>query len=176
MSALWTRRLSQWASWPRIVALGVAVVVFNVGLLPHMAPLGLDFLPDTHFAYRPETLAHWLAAYSPAARQQTLWGHLTLDALYPCLYGSLLALLLARSWGPRFSGWWVWLPLAGVLCDYGENIVLAVLLGRWPAWSPTLAWVAGALTTAKWLFIFGTLGAILGGFLIRGLEALRQRA
>ncbi len=163
-STTWHQRLLAWASWPRIFALALIVVGFNRWMLPHIAPLGLAYLPDTHLYYPPETLWQWLAAYSPAERARALWGHLTFDLAYPLLYGALLLLLLAKSWGPRFKPWLARLPLAMILCDYGENFALAALFTHWPGHNTSLAWLACGLTLAKWLLFGGIVVAITVGF------------
>jgi len=161
------QRISQWASWPRIFALALIVVGFNRWMLPHIAPLGLTYLPDTHLYYTPETLWQWLAAYSPTERQRALWGHLTFDLVYPLLYGSLLLLLLAKSWGIRFQSWITRLPLAMVLYDYGENFALAALFSHWPTRHTVLAWLACGLTFTKWFFFGGILITMAIGLYLR---------
>ncbi len=163
-STTWHQQLLAWSSWPRICALTLIVVAFNRWMRPHIAPLGLAYLPDTHLYYTPETLWQWLAAYNPAERTRAFWGHLTLDLIYPLLYGALLLLLLAKNWGSRLKPRLLWLPLAVILCDYGENFALAALFAHPSARNTTLAWLACGLTLTKWLLLGGIIVAITMGF------------
>lgn len=61
------------------------------------------------------------------------WVTALLDTLYPLVYGSFFAGMVARLAGSMRS-WAVWPGLIGVDCDYVENITQLLALADDPSW------------------------------------------
>jgi hypothetical protein len=111
---------------------------------------------DIRFGYAPDTLFEIAAGLGERGRQFYALSELTADLIYPLLYSSFFSLLLARLIQRAFPGRAGWrqlalLPLAALVCDYGENAALATILLGFPGTMP-LAPIASLLTTAKWIF------------------------
>ncbi|GIH91222.1 hypothetical protein ACFFMN_09500 [Planobispora siamensis] len=87
-----------------------------------------------------------LAAYGEEGRERYLTLLATLDLLFPPLLA--LTCALAAALGAGRVRWWIWpVPVAALVADYTENVVLVILLTRYPGPGPA-AWLP-ALTTVK---------------------------
>jgi hypothetical protein len=59
------------------------------------------------------------------------------------------------------------LPFLGMIGDYLENISTSIVMWRYPQATPVIDWMAGILTTLKWLLIAGSfIGLLVGGVLL----------
>jgi len=168
----WARR----ARPPVVGGLTVVFVGYNVLLgrvfTPPAQP-GQVQAPDLLLGYSPARLHELLAIWQPA-KATFLFGHLVFDNLYPLVYGSLLLLVLARLYvpwaGDRLRAGVGALPVIAVVADWGENLLLSLLMARYPLFWPGLAWLAAACTTTKWLAIgLSGLALLLGG-VARGVQ------
>ena len=81
---------------------------------------------------------------------------LTLDLVFPLLYGALFAAPLARLATPGWRRWLIALPVGAAGADLLENFTIAYL-----AWTQPLAWLAYAFTLAKNILLAATLLALL---------------
>ncbi len=153
------------------------VIGFQAFIFPRVTPKTSPPLPlpDIHLAYTPKHLAMDLGAWLPF-RSSFLVIHLGWDMLYPVIYGAFLAQVLAFLYRPseerqRPPSWTLTLPLAMVMADWGENLLLALLMVRHPLSSSPLAWLATGCTSLKW----GLLGVILGLALGKGMHQTWRR-
>ncbi len=172
--ARWEDLLARWARWPVMLALAGVALAFPLFLFPRFMPLtgsapaaALDIRVGGYSAAQVEAL---LSAMTPAQRRAAAWAHLTVDGVYPLIYGAWLALLLFRAWPER--RFWLLAPLV-VLADGLENALLALLYARYPQGVAALTPWAAKVTALKWALIALSAGLILGG----GLRAwlARQR-
>src|SRR5262249_42149061 len=140
-----------------LLAVGALIVensfVF-VGSVPYFRRLtgGLGILdmlplPDPARAHRA------LALLGPDGRHQYAVLLITFDVLFP-----LTLALFFRAW---LSGRLQWLPWATLALDYAENIACGVLVATFPNESAAVAWLAGALTAAKFAGYAACLLAVL---------------
>jgi hypothetical protein len=178
-----SQRLVERASWR---SLGLVLLVY-VGLVAtlswaegqikqHSGGLGV---PDLMQGFTAETLYERLAAFGPAGRSIYLRAELV-DLVYPLVYASFFALLLAlvaRTLLPATSRWRALclLPYAAMLCDYLENACLFAVLLRHPERLDAVANAGGVFNLGKWVCFAPTLLLALLGLAALGVHALRAR-
>lgn len=156
------------ANWKNVLLFFALQVFFNVVILPSMSAGDARNRPilDLQFFYTPAQAYAIISAYAPAVRQTAALMHLTLDIIYPLVYGTLLSLLLVLTWRRACASAddnLVFLPWLGVLFDYLENIGLASLYLAYPARLVGLAWITAALTAAKWTAVGASFVLIVTG-------------
>ncbi len=153
--------LARWATGPVILALALAALVLMQMLGRTGRTDGMAL--DVRLGYTTAVAQAAIAPLSPAQRDAAARAHLTLDVLYPLVYGLFFALLLMRLW-PRRR---VWL-LAGavVLADLTENGLLAALYWTYPR-ELRLIPMASTVTTLKWILVAVVFVALVWGGLQR---------
>ena len=162
-----------WANGKGVLLFAALELAFNFFILPAMAPkTGLAAqapLFDVKLWYTPQELGRALMLFTPAQRRAAAIGHLTLDVLYPLVYGTLFSLLLILLHRPfSTAGRYrrlLALPWLAVLADYGENLLLAALFLAYPARLPALERLAPLFTALKWALVSLTLLAVTWGLL-----------
>jgi hypothetical protein len=125
------------------------------------------------FGYSPAQAYDVIAAYGRAGRKAYAVLLLTLDLLFPFLYGSFLFLSLrAVSLGAGFSKRWAGrlggIGFAAAVCDWLENICFLSLMGEFPGQSVPVARVASFFTVTKFLLS----GISVVALLVVGIFAL----
>ncbi len=142
--------------------IGVVGLLF---LMQRTWPPGIP-MPDLRWTYTARDLNRWLALLDPGARRWFGLWHLTLDLLWPLVYGTLL--LKGTRWlasrRPLVRGLPALVVLV-VLSDLVENGALALYAWKVPRAPVALAWLAVRATTLKWtllvLLVLGSLRALL---------------
>lgn len=140
--------LSRYARWPLVTALGVISLLFPPVVFRFAMP-AQGIALDTRLAYTAADVQAALGALTPAQRSAAALGHLTLDGLYPLIYGLFFALLLIRLWPAK--PWWR-LAFLMIAADWLENVFLAALYRLYPRGMGLVPW-ASAATTFKWALI-----------------------
>ena len=143
--------LNRAARWPVLLALALASLVL-MGLMSRVgAHAGQPEATalDLRWGYTPAEVQQAIAPLTPAQREQAARLHLTLDVLYPLVYGSLFALLLFALWPGR--RWWL-LAGAVVLVDWTENAFLATIYRAYPQRQSLVPW-ASTVTQVKWALV-----------------------
>ena len=136
---------------------------------------GLELL-DTRQWYTPEQAAALFGALDrldPRARAVYAWTEVSVDLLFPVVYGLLLAVALLRLVGngrPLYL-----LPLGGAVADVFENISIALLAATYDGAPSSWTRVAAAFTLLKSVLLLAALAAVAGG-VIRWLWAVRRVA
>ncbi len=132
--------------------------------------------PDGRWGYSPANVHEFLGLVGPAGRQLYAWTQVTLDLVFPFLYGLLLSGWIARTPPPRISRYAVWLPWLAALLDLGENGILAYLAWTWTADGPpsSVAALASKATRGKWVCLGLAILCVLPGSL-RHLWQRRHR-
>jgi hypothetical protein len=77
---------------------------------------------------------------------------LTLDLVFPLIYGSLFCLLTASLARAQWA-WLVTIPLFAALSDLVENSIVAYLAWSYAGQESSLAWLAAAVTLIKTLLL-----------------------
>jgi hypothetical protein len=145
-----------------VVGIALTSEVFNwrQDLLGHGA--GSKVL-DTRLWYTPDDVRDFLHEIGLTGRQLYLVTQLSVDLLFPAMYGLLCALLLVRLWGRMWGGFFAAVALAAAASDVVENLCTAVLAATFEGQSSWLALPAVLATLAKFGLTFVALVAIVGG-------------
>lgn len=172
--------LQRWANWKVITVLAVLFLAFDLFVLPALASPGGEDLPvlDLKFWYTPQQAFNAISEYSPQARQTSVVTHLTVDIVYPLVYGLLLSLLLIivfRNATPVQQRQLPLLPWRAVIADYLENIGLVAMFLLYPSQFPLLSWMTAIFTALKWIQIGFSFLALLIGVLLLVLNRWKRR-
>lgn len=94
----------KWASWKSILALFALQMLFNLVIMPGASSNDTHDLPvlDLQFFYTPERAYEIISAYTPELRQAAAITRLTLDIIYPLVYGLMICLLLIVTFRRAF--------------------------------------------------------------------------
>ena len=100
-------------------------------------------------------------AYGEQGRAAYIRARFTFDLIWPLVYGFFLVTAIswvfARGFPPESRWRWANLaPILGMLFDYLENISTSLVMFRYPATTPIVAWLAPFFTTVKWIFVNGS--------------------
>jgi hypothetical protein len=154
--------ITKYANGKNLLILLGLVIVINIFLViamggnPNLQPL------DLQFSYSPDRAYELLGAYNETERFYYMIAELTLDILYPLVYGALLSFILYMLHkNLKFAK----LPFDVVIIDYLENIGIVIMLLNYPTRIDWLASLTGIFTTLKWLFLAVILMLILWGLL-----------
>lgn len=161
----------KWASWKSVLAFFALQMLFNLVIMPAFSGSNEHNLPvlDLQFFYTPQQAYEIVAAYTPAMRQAAATTRLTLDIIYPLVYGMMLSLLLVltfrRAFTPsKLADAAVFIPWGGVLFDYLENIGFAIIFLSYPKEYFFIAQISAIFTALKWTLIgVGFVLALIGG-------------
>lgn len=177
--------LDHWATGRNILLL-VGLYVAMVGAILPLAQARLQaasggFGPlDSRFSYSATEVEAALKAYGAEGRRLYLLGEMTLDVLYPVVYGLFLSLTITYCYRlvlpadhPLLR--LALLPLATLAIDYLENASLVTLLANYPRLLPGLEVIAGALTTVKWILAIASLAAVMVGLVAVVVKRVRSR-
>ena len=172
--------LQRWANWKVIIILAMLFLAFDFFILPAMASPGGETLPvlDLKFWYTPQQAFDAISQYSPQARQASVVTHLTIDIIYPLVYGLLLSLLLIvvfRNAAPAQQYQLPLLPWRAVIADYLENVGLVAMFLLYPSQFPLLSWMTAIFTALKWIQIGFSFLALLAGILLLILGKWKRR-
>lgn len=158
------------ASIKMMLVLLLLLLPFNLWLFPARSRLLDSYLGypstvlDARPTYSPAQVEQYLEDLGASGRRLYAASEVTLDLLYPLLYGGFLALGLALVYHALFPiySFSRYVPLLGpaaALADLGENLSLAFLALIFPRGPDGLALLAGAFTALKWLA--GTAAGVL---------------
>ena len=141
-----------------IFAFFVCIALFRLRrwvLSPAVAPDG------SWQGYTPDDVRAFFSVLGPAARQIYAWTEVTLDALFPLLYATILAPLILRTTWPAVGHYARWLPWLAAAADYVENVLLACI--AWDGCSADRATLASLFTRGKWGLIAVSLLCVAPG-------------
>jgi hypothetical protein len=156
-------------TWPPVLALLFAgYLLCTVGFSLRARSLGLgNEPPDTHWWYSAEQLQELLARFGEEGRPLYALSECTLDVVFPFVYCSLFAGLLAHVYPRRAARWLLVLPVLALLGDLSENFHFAHLACRFNDFDNQIAtwyWTAVLSTATKFAcFTLATLALIVGG-------------
>ena len=178
-------RLQGWATRRNILFLLAVFVVINAGLLPvigaRLEALSGGVGPlDLMAAYTPAEAYAALAAYGEEGRLFYLLTALTLDLIYPLVYGLFFTLTIVYCLRPVLPAAHTLqraalLPLVGMLADYVENAGIAWLLLNYPNRLDGVAAFTSTVTTIKWIFMISAIAATVVALAMLVVQRLRAR-
>lgn len=158
-------------------SLGLLLVLFAVcyGLfqLRH-ARLGVEEkVPDVRVGYTAQDVADFFSLVDPASRRLYAWTQVTLDVVFPVIYGLLLLLAIAALYDEKPALWLMGLPLLAVASDLLENGLLAYLAFTFEEAASPLGRVASLCTSTKFALLGLSFIVLLPG-LIAYLSSKRR--
>ena len=152
-------------TWLIVGFLLVACGVLNYGFSQRTETLGCENeLLDGRGWYSAATAHELLGSLGEKGRSYYWKSELTLDLVFPLVYGSLFCILLARLYGPD-RPWALLIPVLAVVADVLENGTIAYLAWSWSSDRSPLGWLAGALTLTKTGLLLVTLLILIAGIL-----------
>jgi len=153
----------------------VIFILFMIFVLPQQSQKAEAYSggisPDTSYSYSTDDLYQMAEAYGAEGRAAYIHARFTFDLVFPLVY--FLFLTTAVSWClarifPKGSRWRLLnlFPFAGAVFDYLENISASVVMGRYPALTPVIDFLAPVFTLVKWLFVDGSFAILIAGLLL----------
>ena len=133
-------------------------------------------LLDAHFGIREKEIIPLLEHLGPTYRQAHSYLYISLDLIYPLVYGlffSALLLFLLQNSYPRYLGSLYRLsffPFLIAITDLLENISFILLLWRYPKIDPYLWRLASTFNQTKWIGVNLLLILLLLGFVARWMN------
>jgi hypothetical protein len=183
-------RLSLWLAnfstrWTALISV-VIFTLFTVFVLPSqssssMAQSSQTGSPDLSFYYSPAELYNMAESYGEEGREAYIRARFTFDLIWPLVYGFFLVVTISWLLKIAFPANSIWqranlLPLFGVLFDYLENISTSLVMGRYPAQTPIVGWLAGIFTALKWILIGGSFIMLVALMLLAILRKVTRAA
>jgi hypothetical protein len=182
------KRLSNWlykvsTGWVALAGL-VVFLLFTALVLPAQSAQadnirGEAGSPDMSFYYTPQTLYEMAEAYGEQGRAAYIRARFTFDLIWPIVYTLFLTTAISWIFGKAFSPESRWrlanlVPIFGMLVDYLENISTSLVMYRFPASTPVVAWLAPIFTALKWILVNGSFVLLLVGVVAAIWQALRK--
>jgi hypothetical protein len=164
---MWDRfynQLERLASWQVVSLLFVLFIICAQGFEWRRKQLGFENPGlDGRGWYSPVEVRDFLHNIKEEGRRLYYTTELSLDLLFPLVYGVLFAALITHVYARERARLLVLVPLLTVLCDVSENIVLAYLAWQFDERTSPLARGAAILTAAKsGLFVLSLLLILVG--------------
>jgi hypothetical protein len=130
-------------------------------------------LLDGRFYYTPEEAAELLRLLGQRGRHLYAITQITLDVVFPLVYGALLAMAIVRLYSRKWASYWILFPLVAVVADLLENGTAAFLALTYNGQASPVAWAGSIFTGSKWLFLVLSFGTVLvGALLLRSVLSL----
>jgi hypothetical protein len=169
LSLLTQRTATRRRAWGCLVLLLSVMVLVNLTDLPFTGPrlrhltAGGAFL-DLRLFYTAQEAWNAISGYGVAGRSACLGFYATWDVAIPLLVFIFSAMSLTLLWGNQGACRFLLLaPLAALVFDLLENILLAIAIINFPGPSTLLAAGAGVATLLKWLAYAISVGLVLTG-------------
>jgi hypothetical protein len=182
-------RLSEWlhrtSTGPITLLAVVVAIVFGATVLPaqsrQASEAGRDISPDTSFLYSTGDLYNMAEAYGIEGRQAYVRSRWTFDLVFPIVYLSFLVTTISwltrRGAAPRTPWQRVNIaPVFGALFDFIENTSTSLVMGRYPAFTPVIDFLAPISSALKWVFVGGSMLLLIAAFARAVVAAFRRRA
>jgi hypothetical protein len=156
--------LERIATWPAVALLFILFIICAQGFEWRHKNLGRENRSlDGSFWYSPDEARDFLRDIGERGRRVYIATELTLDILFPLVYGTLFAALLIHVYARESGKFLVLVPFLTVVCDVLENITTAYLAWQFDGRTSPVARFAAVLTATKSsLFILSLILIFLG--------------
>jgi hypothetical protein len=143
--------------------------------VPYMKELAAGApLLDMRPGYTPDDVYHLFDTLGQSGRGAYLRMLWTIDLVLPALFGLFLCSAMRRGAFRASRS----IPVLAAVCDYAENIMVTILLLRYPMHEPAFVQLASVFTVTKLVLYASGLLLAIGGFLMRvmnvRLESLKM--
>jgi hypothetical protein len=159
-------QVKQLATWPVVALLLVVAMLCSLGFERRKETFGYANPPlDSRWPlYTPED-ARILFHELENRGQLRLYGitEVTLDLIFPFVYGTLFAALLINVYDRTFARWLVLLPLLAAVADLMENSLIAVEAFRFNGETSSLISMAAMCTATKGVLLLLVLVVLATG-------------
>lgn len=119
--------LTSLATWPIVSLLLVGFLACQQGFDWRQKKLAYTSTPDVRGWYSPDDIRDLFGKWGSDRLSLYAWTEVTLDLVFPPVYGLLFATLTAQLFPTGPWGWLVIVPLAGAVADLSENVTMASL-------------------------------------------------
>jgi len=133
---------------------------------------------DSNLCYDSKSAYALFTKLKDPGRKLYAWTEITVDLIFPIIYAFFLSLLIiylfqkcSINTSEQFV---VMLPFIAMLFDYGENILIAVMLFAYPQEHPALVSIASVFTKLKWSCVSVSFVAILFGLACLAITSVRK--
>ena len=149
----------------------LAFLVFSATVLPAQSAAAEAYTgpagsPDLSFFYTPADLYRMAEEFGSTGRVAYIRARFTFDLAFPFVYGLFLitsiACLVKRL--SKTNSWIIYaprLPVLAIIFDLIENTGAAVVVARYPLFSPFAAGAAVIATPVKWVCVGGSFFLLL---------------
>lgn len=157
-------QIERWASWQVVALLFVLFLICVQGFEWRRKQLGYENPGlDSRGWYSSVEVRDFLRNIKEEGRRIYYTTELSLDLLFPLVYGALFASLITHVYARESAKLLVLVPLLAVICDVLENILLAYLAWQFNERTSPIARGAAMLTAAKsGLFVLSLLLILVG--------------
>ncbi|MGB0920369.1 MAG: hypothetical protein ACPG06_05640 [Alphaproteobacteria bacterium] len=142
-------KLLEFSARGPVMGLSFLLTALLVGAIFPNIPVAGQTLLDLLPAYDRALIQNRILEYGDEWRVMQIWSSLSVDAVFPLIYGLFFIGIAYRL---RIGEWGKWLTLPAFLLvgvDYAENIQIATLLLNWPDISDSRIAIASATTGIK---------------------------
>ena len=172
----------------KVLITSVVIFVVFVAVANPLAAKYMDRLtggapsPDTSFFYNKQEILQMAEDYGQEGRDGYILMRFTFDLAFPLLYLFFLAAALTKllSYFPQHSRLRPLnlLPFLAAGFDLIENILAAIVMGRYPQQAAAAAQIAPYASAVKWLFVIASfaLAAVLAVYRLVSYLAMRKKA
>ena len=157
-------RLARGGTWPAFALLFFAFILCTQGFELRRNTLGCaERLLDTRFWYTPDKALDLLGRLGVGGRRLYAVTELSLDLVFPFIYGGLFSILIAKLYSRRRRGLLLSAVALAVTSDLCENVLVSYLAYSYDGQPSSVAWAAAAFTALKSLTIILLCGVVLAG-------------
>lgn len=159
--------LERFATWQVVALLFVLFILCAQGFEWRSKTLGYENPAlDGRFYYSPDEARDFLMKIGDSGQRVYVITELTLDILFPLIYGALFAALILHVYARENAKNLVLVPVLAVMADVLENITVSYLVWQFDGQSSPVARVAAILTAVKSSLFVLSLILILVGALV----------
>lgn len=147
-------RLSRGGTWPAFALLFFAFILCTQGFEMRRSALKCsERLLDSRFWYTPDRALDLLGRLGVGGRRLYAASELSLDLVFPFVYGGLLGILISKLYSGRQRGFLLWAVALAVNSDLCENVLVSYLAYSYDGQPSSVTWAAAAFTALKTLTI-----------------------
>jgi hypothetical protein len=152
------------ATWPVVCLLFLAFIVCFQLFDWRRQKLGSETkVLDASFWYNPSDAKQFFEKIGEKGRTLYASTELSVDFVFPLVYGTLFAIFIVRVFSAEWAKWLVLIPLVTTATDLIENSILAYMAWSYTGQASSVTWIAAVFTSAKSLCFAASLIIILIG-------------
>jgi hypothetical protein len=158
------QRIERLASWQSFVLLLMIFILCYLGFEWRHKVLGEQIRTfDARAWYTPVEARDLLEMMGARGRRIYAVTQITLDFIFPFVYGGLLSLSLVKLYPGSYTKYLLLLPALAVMSDLLENVTTAYLAWSYHNQTSNVAWAAAIFTASKRFLIGLSATAVLAG-------------